>query len=156
LVAVTDAISKQAAEVMEAACRNGLRPDDDLALLLAKITDLANAVGNATAEGQNEATLKQLGAAAQKLTDAATVHEEEIGRAMFRAGLTVARQLAVRVERRTAVAIGAVCVLIAVLSGGIGYAVGTRTARLPPISACWQQSGHDVCTAAAWFAGAPR
>ena len=153
---MTGAISKQAAEVMEAARRNGLRPDDDLALLLAKITDLANAVGNATAEGQSEATLKQLGAAAQKLADGATVHEEEIGRTMFRAGLTVARQLAVRVERRTAVVIGAAGVLVAVLSGGIGYAIGTTTARLPPISACWQQNGHSVCTPAAWFAASPR
>jgi hypothetical protein len=156
VVAVTSAIGKQAAEVMAAAHRNGLRPDDDLAVLLAKITDLADAVGNATAEGQSDATLKQLGAAAQKLADAATVHEEEIGRAMFRAGLTVARQLTIRVERRTAVAIGAAGVLIAVLSGGIGYTVGATTARVPPISACWHQSGHDVCTAAAWFAGPPR
>ena len=130
---MSDSIRQQSSDVVETARKAGIPPDDPLALLLAKLASLAETVSASSAERQ-----------------------EELERAMFRAGLTVARQLAVRVERRTAAAIGAVCVLIAVLSGGIGYAVGTTTARLPPISACWQQSGHDVCTAAAWFAGPPR
>ena len=130
---MSEAVRQQSAEVLEAARRAGLHPDDDLAVLLARIARLAETVGALTAERQ-----------------------EDTERVMFRAGLVVARQLAVRVQRRTAVATGAACVLVAVVSGGIGYAIGTTTARLPPISACWQQNGHSVCTPAAWFAASPR
>jgi hypothetical protein len=127
---VSASIPQQSSDVVETARKAGIRSDDPLALLLAKLASLAETVSASD-----------------------TTRQEDLERAMFRAGLTVARQLAVRVERRTAVAIGAASVLLAVLSGGIGYAIGTTTARLPPISACWQQNGHDVCTPAAWFAG---
>ena len=130
---MSEAVRQQSAEVLEAARRAGLHPDDELAVLLARIAGLAQTVGALAVDRQ-----------------------EDTERAMFRAGLVVARQLAVRVERRTAMAIGAAYVLVGVLSGGIGYAIGTTTARLPPISACWQQNAHDVCTAAAWFPGPPR
>ena len=130
---MSDSIRQQAGDVVETAHKAGIPSDDPLALLLTKLASLAETVSASDTERQ-----------------------EDLERAMFRAGLTVARQLAVRVERRTAVAIGAAGVLLAVLSGGIGYAIGTTTARLPPISACWQQNGHDVCTPAAWFVGPPR
>jgi hypothetical protein len=113
---VSASIRQQSSDVMETARKAGIPPDDPLALLLAKLASLAETVSASDTERQ-----------------------EDLGRAMFRAGLTVARQLAVRVERRTAVAIGAAGVLVAVLSGGIGYAIGTTTARLPTISACWTQ-----------------
>jgi hypothetical protein len=71
---------------------------------------------------------------------------------MFRAGLVVARQLAVWVEHRTAMAIGAVGILI-VVAGYIGYEVSP--AQVGPVAICWQQGGKHVCGPAVWL-GRPK
>ena len=127
---MSEAVRGQSAEVLEAARRAGLQPDDELAVLLARITGLAETVSAIAAERQEDAE-----------------------RAMFRAGQVVARQLSVRVERRTAMAIGAVGVLIAVIAGYTGYEIGS--AQAGPVAVCWQQAGKQVCGSAVWL-GPPK
>ncbi len=122
---MSEIIRQQTAEVIEAARRAGLQPDDELAVLLARITGLAETVSAIAAERQEDAE-----------------------RAVFRAGLTVARQLAVRVEHRTAMAIGGAAVLIAVIAGYTGYEVGA--AQTGPVAVCWQQGARQVCGPAIW------
>lgn len=123
---MSEAVRQQSAEVVEAARRAGLQPDDELAVLLARITGLAETVSAVAAERQ-----------------------EDTERAIFRAGLTVARQLAVRVERRTAMAIGGAAVLIAIIAGYTGYEVGSAGAG--PVVVCWQQGGKPICGPAVWL-----
>lgn len=127
---MSEAVRQQSAEVLEAARRAGLHPDDELAVLLARITGLAETVGAI-----------------------ATERREDAERAMIRAGLVVARRLAVRVERRTAMAIGAAAVLIAVVAGYSGYEIGA--AQAGPVAVCWQQGGRQVCGPAVWL-GPPK
>jgi hypothetical protein len=123
---VSTAVRQQAEDVVETARKAGIPPDDPLALLLAKLASLAGTVSASTAERQ-----------------------EELERAIFRAGLVVARQLAVRVERRTALAIGAAGVLIAVIAGYTGYEIGS--AQPGPVAVCWQQGGKQLCGPAVWL-----
>ena len=126
MAALSEAVRQQSTEVIEAARRAGLQPDDELAVLLARITGLAETVSAIAAERQ-----------------------EDTERAMFRAGMVVARQLAVRVERRTAMAIGGAAVLIAVISGYTGYEVGS--AQTGSVAVCWQQGGKQICGPAVWL-----
>jgi len=119
-------IRREVERLGEAARQAGIQPDDPLAPVM-----------------------QQLGALALMLGEAAERQKEEAERTIFRAGLVVARQLAVRVERRTAMAVGAVGVLIAVVAGYTGYEIGAT--RLGPIAVCWQQTGKDVCAPAAWL-----
>jgi len=123
---VSTAVRQQAEDVVETARKAGIPPDDPLALLLAKLASLAGTVSASTAERQ-----------------------EELERAIFRAGLVVARQLAVRVERRTALAIGAAGVLIAVIAGYTGYEIGS--AQPGPVAVCWRQGGKQLCGPAVWL-----
>jgi hypothetical protein len=154
MVAVNDMIRQRGAEVIEAAHRAGLQPDDDLAILLANITSLAATVGDATAAAQWAEVLKRLDESVQRLCADMEKQEDDIKRVMLRAGLVVARQLAVRMERRTAMAIGAAAVLIAVIAGYTGYQIGA--AGTGPIAACWQQAGKEVCAPAVWIGAAQR
>jgi len=126
LASVSEAVRQRGAEVIEAARQAGVQPDDPLAILLGKITVLAETVAAAARERQDVAE-----------------------RTLFRAGLVMARQLAVRLDRRTALVVGAAGVLIAVVAGYTGYEIGA--ARLGPIAVCWQQTGKDVCAPAAWL-----
>jgi hypothetical protein len=73
---------------------------------------------------------------------------------MLNAGLIVARQLAVRIERRTAMAIGAAAILIAATAGYTVYQIGS--AGTGSVAACWQQAGKEVCAPAAWIGAAQR
>lgn len=126
---MTAVIHQQSTRVAEAARSAGLQPDDALAVLLAEITDLAKTVSAATAE-----------------------REEDTRRTMMQAGLVVARQLAVKVEHRTAIAIGAAGVLISVLAGYTGYEIGSANAGAGPVVVCWQpKNGARVCTPAVWI-----
>ena len=123
---MSTAVRQQAEDVVETARKAGIPPDDPLALLLAKLASLAETVSASTAERQ-----------------------EELERAIFRASLVIARQLAVRVERRTALAIGAAGVLTAVIAGYTGYEIGS--AQPGPVAVCWQQGGKQLCGPAVWL-----
>jgi hypothetical protein len=89
---------------------------------------------------------------AEAVSAAAVDREEDARRTVMQAGLVVARQLAVKIERRTAMAIGAAGVLIVVLAGYSGYEIGSANAGTGPVAVCWQpKNGARVCAPAVWL-----
>ena len=77
--------------------------------------------------------------------------DEKVVAAVERASKAIAFRIARSIDRRTVI-IGAVgLMLTSVISGTVGYAIGTTEFVQGPIAVCWQQNGARICAPAAWL-----